>query len=291
MSALQRIEETYLGILRFVIILASSILLIAAVILGLSALGGLKGEGAHDKVDTSVKPDEVLSKVAAEAPPAQAASPRAKSSADKSKGLASDPNQAFYDRTAAAVVKFVEKYAKGVESVEPQNVVEVSRKKAESFNDPALTTAYAAGLADVMEKALTDPALAKRIEKPAKQAPAPAPQGEEDGQPGFPAVEPPFKESPLQIVNQLLASYTQLFIEKQEKKQELKARAEAEEMERKATSMTQLYLAGGAFASFLFLVFISIVVKIERNLRQLTPAVPAPAKPSQDRPSPRVSRG
>lgn len=279
MSALQRIEETYLGLLRLVIIVASSILLVAAIVLGLSALGGLQGDAANEKVDTTVKPDEVLSKVAAESTPAQSGTPRAKAGGDKAKGLASDPNQTFYDRTASAVVKFVGKYAKGVESVEHQNVVEVCKGKAESFNDPALVSAYASGLADTMEKALIDPGLAKRIEKPTKDVPAPAAQGEENEQPGFPGAEPPFKESPLQIVNQLLASYTQLFIEKQNKKQELKAQAEAEALERKSTAMTQLYLAGGAFASFLFLVFISIVVKIERNLRQLGRPEATPLQP------------
>jgi len=284
MSMLQRIEETYLGMLRFIIILGSSVLLIAAIVLGLSAASGLNGSSIPEKLDTSVKPDEVLTKISEERPSPTADAPHAKQAGEKSKGLASDPNQAFYDRTATAVVKFVDKYAKGIETVEHQNVVEVSRKKAENFSDPVLITAYASGLADLVERALADPELAKRIAKPAQPVPTQAPQAtqaEEEAPLSPPSAEVPFKESPLAIVNQLLSTYTQLFVEKQSKKLENKAKAEAEELERKATAMTQLYFAGGTFASFLFLVFISIVVKIERNLRNLTPPV-GQSQPQED---------
>jgi hypothetical protein len=71
-------------------------------------------------------------------------------------------------------------------------------------------------------------------------------------------------------VNDTLTTYTKLFNQKVQNRERANEQAITDEIERKATAMTQLYVAGGAFGAFLFLVFISIVVKIERNLRVLT---------------------
>ena len=44
-------------------------------------------------------------------------------------------------------------------------------------------------------------------------------------------------------------------------------RAEAEHAAKKAESMQMIYVAGAAFLAFLLIVFLSIIIRIERNLR------------------------
>ena len=73
----------------------------------------------------------------------------------------------------------------------------------------------------------------------------------------------------MEIVQSVFDAYLNLATEniklaKQENDRENKAAAE-----KFATSTPQLYTAGGAFATFLILAFILILVKIERNIREL----------------------
>lgn len=267
MSALQRVEETYLSILRFVIIAVSSILLVVSVVVGLMAISNMKGSSEKEQPVASINPDEVINKVAAGLEkPAEAKATKA----DKyNLELNTDPNHKYYQRTADAIVKFVEKTAKDFITVAPEKVISIVKSEAERYEDDLITmSSFASGLAETMEKGLANPAILKRVEKSPVAIPVQSNVTEEEEQPyAKPSMEAPFKENPLEIVDELLRNYAQMFANIEKAKEEAKNRALAEEMERKANASQQLYIAGGTFLSFLLLVFISIVVKIERNLR------------------------
>lgn len=282
MSALQRVEETYLGILRLVIIIASSLLLVAAIVFGVMAFSNMRGGEKVEPIETAVKSDDVINKVAS-APEKQKVNPQANNGSKKQGSpLSTDANQPYYDRTSDAILKFINSYAKGYFDISAERLVTIVKEKAEKYGDRAqIVTAFASGMAETMEKGLANPAIIKRVEKPAPVPVAPpAPTASDaDANSDVPVPnETPFNESPVQIVDELMGTYTQFFEEQQSKIAMEKARAAAEEIERKSSSMMQLYIAGGAFASFLFLVFISIVVKIERNLRNIGSLPPQPSK-------------
>lgn len=267
MSALQRVEETYLSILRFVIIAVSSILLVVSVVVGLMAVSNMKDSSEKEPPVASINLDEVINKVAAGSEkPAEAKATKAEK---KSPELNADPNHKYYQRTADAIIKFVEKTAKGYMTVAPEQVISFVKSKAERYQGDSITMrSFASGLAETMEKGLVHPAILKRVEKSSVAMPAQSNVTEEEGQQyAQPALQAPFKENPLEIVDELLGNYSELFAKTEMAKEEAKNRALAEEIERKANASQQLYIAGGSFVSFLFLVFISIVVKIERNLR------------------------
>ena len=293
MSVLKRVEEAYLEVLRFIIIAAASLLLLGAIVVaGLAASNWSQHADAGEAAPVPVKPEDVSSQVVANRADAAPAKETPQLDAVNTTKKA-DANQAFHDRAATAIFNFVTKYGKGVETIDKPSVLEVIRTKTAQHRDAAVAADFAQGLAVTMEKALADPKVIKLVElappaaKPAATASAPAAAaGTEEVIEGA-AEQPvarPFKESPIGIVNDVLGTYIRLFAEKIDKKAQDKAQADMEEAARKATALTQLYFAGGAFAAFLMLVFISIVVKIERNLRALAPTAPtaftAPTAPA-----------
>ena len=125
-----------------------------------------------------------------------------------------------------------------------------------------------------MEKALADPKILKLIE-PVALAPATVPEpvesveGSEPAQQSQPQARS-FKESPIGIANATMKTYIDLFDKQLADRERAIPEKDAAEIARKAEATQQLYIAAGAFGSFLLLVFISIVVKIERNLRNLS---------------------
>jgi hypothetical protein len=284
MSVLKRVEEAYLEVLRFIIIAAASLLLIGAVVVaGLAASNWSQHAGSEEQASAPITPEDVTNKVVAAKSDAAPATGKPVLAESTIKAQV-DPNQPFHERTATAIVNFVTKYGKGVETLDKASVLEVTHSKTQLYNDAAVAADFAQGLAITMEKSLTDPKIIKLVElppvpvatKPATSASMPSTETEEviEGAVEQPVTRP-FKESPIGIVNEVLKTYERLFAEKTERKAQEKAQAELDEVTRKATAMTQIYIAGGAFGAFLMLVFISIVVKIERNLRVLGPVTSA----------------
>jgi hypothetical protein len=273
MSALKRVEELYLDVLRFIIISVASILLIGAVVFAALAASNLGHQVAKDtQANSTVNPNEVTEGVLASKSNEKAGkTPIRKDVGDDDN--TNDPNLALHERTAQAIVAFVNKNGQGIESLAKEGVIEVSKRKANQFKEPATAKEFAEGLAITMEKTLSDPKILKLFEPLPTAPPPPAPAAQstdtEAVEQASPAVAS-LRESPIGVVNDTLTTYTKLFNQKVQNRERANEQAITDEIERKATAMTQLYVAGGAFGAFLFLVFISIVVKIERNLRVLT---------------------
>lgn len=279
MSVLRKVEEAYLGVLRLVIILVATLMLLASIIF-LALAGGNWKEVKPSAEDTAVavKPEEVTQQVLAHrTEKAPVATPDAQAPA---KALSEDaPNKAELDRAATAIVTFFKKAGPEFQSISHDRVATVLKNKAEPYAKTDDAKPFATGLAVAMEKTLADPAVVKLIEPQAAVAPvAPAvaasvADGEQDEATQEPARRAAIRKvSPVDVVNDALATYEAAFERRVKDRGQAQIDAAAEEARNKATAMTQLYMAGAVFGSFLFLVFISLLVKIERNLRALTVA-------------------
>ena len=233
---LQKLENAYLAILRFVVIAIAGVLLVAVVILGFNSFKAILLEPVAKEITPQVSEQELIKGIT-EKP----ALPKSKSHKGDGDTKEIDPNAAFYERASNAIVAFVAKYSNGSESVEKATLLEFTKERAESFDDPKLVTAFAKGFADSIEKTLANPAVIKTAQT----------------------------TSALDVVNKALKLFTQKFNE-QIKDENAKFVAEQQKyIKKKAEGMQSLYVAAGAFVAFLLIVFLSIIIRIERNLRHL----------------------
>lgn len=232
---LQKLENAWLNILRAVVVIASGLLLACVVIFGLATLQGF-GEGPGEALaPPAVESAALLKQMTA---PAAASSASAAGAAATPAG---DPNKVYYDRTTAAIVTFVAKHSSGGEVADRDQVFEITRDRAESFDTPALVTGYAQGLAETMEALLASAALQKQAAASAA----------------------------LDVVNRVLDLYTEEFNRQLEASQAEISQARQEHLQDKADAARNLYFALAAFGLFLLIVFLSIFIRIERNLRHL----------------------
>ncbi|HOV89223.1 MAG TPA: hypothetical protein PKW07_00745 [Syntrophorhabdaceae bacterium] len=141
---IEKLENTYLAILRFVVIAVAGILLVAAVILGLNSLKAIQFKPEIKK--TLKVSEQELIKGIAEKP----TKPQSKHPDDAADVNKTDLNIAFYERASNAIVNFVAKYSGGAEIVAKEQVVAIIQERAESLNDPILVTAFAKGFAESM---------------------------------------------------------------------------------------------------------------------------------------------
>jgi len=152
-----------------------------------------------------------------------------------------DKNQKYYEAAADAIVSFVERMSYGVEGVDKERVVDVTKGRAEVYESEELVTAYAKGFAKAVPKILAD----KKIESLARNT------------------------SAIDVVNQVLNTYTKEFNDKIDAEHKRIADARDDHLQAKADSVRNLSLAGACFGLFLLVVFLSVFIKIERNLRYL----------------------
>jgi len=232
---LQKLENLYLGILRFVVILVAGLLLAAVVIFGTASLRALQSAPENAKA-TPVVRDDALKKSVLE----KAATPETSESLQPPTKK-TDPNQPYYDRAAKAIVEFVSVNSKGQESVDAQQVANITKNRAANYDKQGLTGTFAKNFAESVERLLRDPDVVAF----AKQS------------------------SPLQIVNRLLNVFVEQFDSQIEQTNAANIARQQEHLERKAEGQQSIYFAGAAFGSFLMIVFLSIIIRIERNLRHL----------------------
>ena len=233
---LQKLENAYLAILRFVVIAVAGVLLVAVLILGFNSFKAIQFEPVEKDITPQVSEQELIKGITKKTASPQSVSPPG--GGDEKKA---DQNAAFYERASNAISTFVSKYSGGAESVEKAQVVAITKQKAESLDDPKLVTAYAKGFADSIEKTLADPSVIKTAQT----------------------------TSTLDIINTALNLFEHNFNEQIQKENEKFAVKQREYIEKKTEGMQSLYVAAGAFVAFLMIVFLSIIIRIERNLRHL----------------------
>jgi hypothetical protein len=234
---LQKLENVYLDILRFVVIAVAGVLLVAALILGINSLMAVL-EPMPKETTPQVSEKELIEGITKKPTVPQSQS-KSHNVDENTKKI--DPNTAFYERASNAISTFVTKYSGGKESVDKSQVVEVIKERAESFDDPKLVSAFAKGFADSIQKTLIDPSVIKIAQT----------------------------TSTVDVVNEALGLFTQKFHEQIEKANEEFAAKQEEYTEKKAEGILSFYFAVGAFVAFIMVVFLSVVIRIERNLRHL----------------------
>jgi hypothetical protein len=278
MSIIQKLENSYLEILRVVVIIAASFLLLGAVVLGAMSLKGMLPASAVKAEIVPVDPKDVLAKVAPDEKKAAPADAPNVEKSDERKGSSRAPE---YEKIFTTVNLFVTKYSKDTLHVSKDSLFQFLDTKSNAYGSGDVKSKYVMGLAAAIDASLQDKRVISRVEKPAaaaKQvAPAPAPQ--QDGTQNDEAIEPvqvapvivekAYKESPLAVVEEVVETYTQMFDQTLEQAKEAQNAQQMEQMAAKANSTMRMYVAAGVFGIFLLVIFLSIVIRIERNLRTI----------------------
>ena len=281
MSIIQKLENSYVAILRVVVIVVATVLLVVAAVMGVMSLKGML-PASQDKVEMgSVDPKEVLAEVA---PGEKRATPTA-TQPDQVKTKA-NPYQADYEKAYAAVAPFVKKTSRNTVEIDKSRFFEILDHSVAEYEDDEVKANYISGLAAAFNASLGDKRLIARVEKPlsakprtvAAPVPAPAPvqmDGEEQvveqpiAAPEPVVEEEPYKESPLVVVDEVLTAYNKMFNQKLAEAKEKQGAAAVEHMEAKIGATMRMYIAAGLFGAFLLVIFLTIAIRIERNLRQI----------------------
>lgn len=233
---LQKLENTYLAILRFVVILVAGILLVAVGIFSLNSFKAIQSEPVAKETTPMVSEQELIKGVTAKL----SAATNDSHEVNQDKKMA-DSNMVFYERASIAIVTFVTKHSNGADSADKFQVIEIIKRRAEQQDNPKLVSAYAKNFAESIEKTLTDQSI----------------------------INVARSTSTLEVVNKALNIFTQAFESQIKKSNTERAAIHQEYLERKADGMQSLYAAAIAFGTFLLIVFLSIIIKIERNMRPL----------------------
>lgn len=283
MSIIQKLENSYVAILRVVVIVVATILLVVAAVMGAMSLKGML-PASQDKFEMgSVEPKDVLAEVV---PGEKRADAKTEQHGAQPDQATSNPYLADYEKAYAAVAPFVTKTSKNTLELNKVRFFGILDQNVAEFEADEIKAQYAAGLALAFSTSLGDQRLIARVEKPlaikplpvVAPAPAPAPvqvEGEEPviEQPA-PAPEPvveekPYKESPFVVVDEVLTAYNKVFNQKLGEATEKQNKAAAAHMEAKASATMRMYIAAGLFGTFLLVIFLTIAIRIERNLREI----------------------
>jgi hypothetical protein len=238
---LQKLENAYLAILRFVVIAVAGILLVAIVILGFNSLKAIQSEPELKEITPKVSVQELIKGITEF--PTTPQSEHHEDAVDAGDTNKTDPNAVFYERAANVMAAFDEKYSESdrVVRVDKAEGIEITKGRAESFDDPKLVGAFAKNFAESVEKTLADPSVIKQAQT----------------------------TSALAVIENVLNLFDQKFHEQIEKENAQFAAKQQQHISEKADGIQSLYIAAGAFAAFVIIVFLSIIIKIERNLRYL----------------------
>ena len=255
MAILQKLETSYLAILRFVVILISGLLLIAALYLSLSALVNMRDGAKPGEINPKVAPDQIVTDITRTQPnpavhPAKPDAPAPQPPVD--------PNHANYERAASIIVSFMNKYGRGAEASK-ESVTNVVKTRVEAQYTPALVKVCAAGLPGVLERVLSDKKVIELVRRPIWS------ESSDDLFQHDLAVGRP----PVWMVNMTLEHYFTTFNQQVDQALAKEEAERAEEAIRKQNAMQSLYMAGGVFGAFLLLALLAIIVRVERNLRPL----------------------
>lgn len=229
---LQKLEDFYLAILRFVVIMVAGVLLIAVIVLAVKSTDALSPAPEPAKATPSVSQIELKKAILD-----TAVDPRPESTA--SAETADDPDQVYYNRTAASIKNFIDAHFAGQYNIDPVRLSDYVKERADAYETAEVKAAYAKNLSENVDVLLVDKDL---VAYARDNAPGP-------------------------IIDRIVDSFTEEF-DRQLKETETDNQAKQDAyLAEKAQAQQNLYLSAGAFGIFLLIVFLSIVIRIERNLR------------------------
>lgn len=295
MSIIQKLENSYVAILRVVVIVVASLLLVSAAVFGVMSLKAML-QGSPDEMQvTPVDPKDVLAQVAPGEKRGESSTAEEPAASEDSK---KNPYQADYDKIYTIVSGFIHTTSKNAIKFEKHELFPVLDQFMAKYEADEVKAEYIKGLVAAFQASLGDKRIITRIEKPLAAkvrpvaAPAPKPavmpepvavEFDADGnaiepqapQPA-PAPEPepvveelPYKESPLVVVNEVVTAYNKMFDAKVAEASMQQEKAAMGQQEAKANASTRMMLAAGLFAAFLLVIFLTIAIRIERNLRDI----------------------
>ena len=252
MTMLQRIENTYLAILRLVVVGASGLMLVSAIVLAIKAAPLLNDAEEATARLKAVSPESIIELLTKK---------EAAASGQKAAKTQSEPeiDERLVSKVADQLSKFVSEQSAGSVSLKTEKVRDIIRSDAQAQATAQLKSEYLNALAASVEKALAHPGVLSLLKSAAVTNSVNADSaGSAERQ--HPAVR---------LVVDLLGKFNQSFnasVEAQARETQL-ARQDQEKARARAT--TNLYTAAAAFGAFLLIVFLSVFLKIERNLRAL----------------------
>lgn len=241
---LQQIENAYLMILRIVVILIAGALLAGVVFFGLNSFKALQAEPQSQKMTPSVTAAQVIEAIT------PGVTPATDTEYPIQQGSRADSNRVYYEKSAAIIEKFLKKETQFEVTINKEGIINVIKERAVKQERPELVTLFAKNLSEVIEKALSAPAAAQVAAR----------------------------ESPSEAAGRVIDRFESEFNRQLDAHKRGEEEKVLEHEQKRAEGMQSLYMAGAAFGAFLLIVFLSIFIRIERNLRHLEARHPL-AKP------------
>ncbi len=240
---LQQLESAYLAILRFVVIFVAGILLVAVVITGFNSLKTFQSEPKKELSPKVSEQDLINGVLTKPSTPQNVTQERV----NEVKQEQTDPNIEAYKRATNSITVFINKSPRlANRKILTQNDI-INALKQSTYSvcmgDSKLVSMFANNFADSIDKTLKDQSVINEAMKFHDQ------------------------QANINIVGRALGIFTQNF-KKQIDDQNLEhMRKLQESQQKKIEGIESLKMAGMAFGAFLLIVFLSVIIKIERNLR------------------------
>lgn len=236
---LQKLENFYLAILRFVVLIVAGVLLIAVMVLAVRSISSFHPAPVPATQTPQVSQADVRKDVWSVDAGAQPLS----TSPDSRSAL--DPSQQYLDQGVTAIAKFFDANFPGQYTLDREKVANAVKERADAYDTETLKIAYAKGFAENMTDLLSDPAMIQWAKA----------------------------NQPAAVIDRIISSYTDEFNRQAKAIDATNQAQQAAYLAEKADARQNLYAAVVGFGIFLLIVFLSIFIRIERNLR------PAEIKP------------
>ena len=273
MSILNKLESTYLNFLRITVIVTATIFLITTVYFG------VKGAiGFTDYNNTTIKPRKVTTYEVVEQIYPSKTQKNNESAKEINPNNNIDTLDSIYKKITSQVNTFVVKHSQKTLNINEDAFLDLLKSNTNNYKDSEIQSLYINGMSELLDEALTNKkVLSKIIKTPntslnkdeVNQENTSEGGSFEDSAPTL-EVDTPYDENPVEVVISIIEKYTTTFDEKLETANFERNEKIAEKSANLATSLNNLYIAGGAFIIFLIIVFMSILVKIERNIRSIS---------------------
>ena len=230
---LQKLENFYLAILRFVVLLIAGLLLVAVVILAIRSTAALNSA----PVPVNEMPQVAQATVKSDVLATGVNTPDQPVTADLK--TVQDPNRVYYAQAAASILNFFNSNFPGQYNLDPQKIANLIKEQTDSFGSDDLKAAYAKGIAANTDSVLADPAIVQFAKS----------------------------HKPSDVAESVIESYAREFNQQVKDTQTKNDAAQAKYLAEQHRAQQSLYAAAAGFGVFLLIVFLSIVIRIERNLR------------------------
>jgi hypothetical protein len=228
---LQLLEDFYLAILRFVVLLVAGLLLVAVVVLGIRSVQVFKPSPAPVRENPQVSADVLRRAILVRT--------AANDSEQMPQVAAVDPLSVHYRNVATTIRNFFETNFPGKFDIDIAKVSELVKTRAEESAPPGFEEDYAASLSESVAALLSDPSVIAYAKE----------------------------HDAMVVVDRLLNSFSEEFARQVRVTTEQNEARQAAYESEKARAQQNLNMALAGFGTFLLIIFLSIIIRIERNLR------------------------